>query len=258
MLGVIIIIVLSILLAKLIIHLLENSLDNNIDTSLNEYERLEQLNKKIKLNLCVTKEGEAEERYIELELQRQNFPKRVLRDMYIPYNGETKQIDVLLLTEFGIYVIESKDYSGWIFGSKNNKIWTQSLNKCRKYKFYNPIWQNNSHIKALCAYLHSKCEYFNLEEKYFNSLIIFSGKAEFKKIPNNLVNCEIINDYRLNDYINYENETKPKIFTETQLDEFYNILLPTIQVSDEIKQKHIENVKKYQIKNSWQLSQEWL
>lgn len=250
MLDFIIIIILAILLTKFIIYLVNINSNNNIETTKNPKEQLEQLNNRIKSNLNSIREGEAEERYIELELQRQNFPKRVLRDMYIPYNGETKQIDVLLLTGFGIYVIESKDYSGWIFGSENNKIWTQSLNKYRKYKFYNPIWQNNSHIKALCAYLHSKCEYFNLEEKYFNSLIIFSGKAEFKKIPNNLVNCEIINDYRLNNYINYENETKPKIFTETQLDEFYNMLLPTTQVSDEIKQKHIENVKKYQIKNS--------
>jgi hypothetical protein len=255
MLGAIIIIVIAVLLTKLIIYLSENSLDNHIDKSQNEKERLEQLNKRVQSDICSinieeTREGEAEERYIESELQRQNFPKRVLRDMYIPYNGETKQIDVLLLTQFGIYVIESKDYSGWIFGSLNSKIWTQSLNKNNRYKFYNPIWQNNSHIKALCTYLHSKCEYFNLEDDDFYSLIIFSGKAELKKIPQNLVDCKVINDYELNDYINYENMNKPQIFTEEQLDKFYNILLPTTQVSDEVKQKHIENVKKYQIKNS--------
>lgn len=255
MLGAIIIIVIAVLLTKLIIHLSENSLNNRIDESQNEKNRLEQLNKRIQsdiysINIGETREGEAEERYIELELQRQYFPKRVLRDMYIPYRRETRQIDVLLLTQFGIYVIESKNYSGWIFGSENSKIWTQSLNKHSRYKFYNPIWQNKSHIKALCAYLHSKCEYFNLEEKYFNSLIIFSGKAELKKIPQNLVDCKVINDYELNDCINYENMNKPQIFTEEQLDKFYNILLPTTQVSDEVKQKHIENVKKYQIKNS--------
>lgn len=82
------------------------------------------------------------------------------------------------------------------------------------------------------------------------TLIIFSEKAEFKKIPTNLVDCKVINDYELNDCINYENMNKPQIFTEDQLNKFYNILLPTTQVSDEVKQKHIENVKKYQIKNS--------
>lgn len=255
MLSFIIFIIIVILLIKFIFYIINTISNKNIDTSQNEKERLEQLNKRIQsdiysIDIGETREGEAEERYIESELQRQNFTKRVLRDMYIPYNGETKQIDVLLLTQFGIYVIESKDYSGWIFGSLNSKIWTQSLNKHSRYKFYNPIWQNNSHIKALCTYLHSKCEYFNLEEKYFYSLIIFSGKAELKEIPKNLVDCKVINDYELNDCINYENMNKPQIFTEEQLDKFYNILLPTTQVSDEVKQKHIENVKKYQIKNS--------
>lgn len=243
MLGIIIIIVLAILLTKFIIYLGNISSNNNIDTTQNERERLNQLTNRIKADLNSIEEGEAEERYIELELQRQNFPKRVLRDMYIPYNGETKQIDVLLLSEFGIYVIESKDYSGWIFGSENSKIWTQSLNKHSRYKFYNPIWQNKSHIKALC-------EFLKLEEKYFYSLIVFSGKAELKKIPDDTENYKIINDYEINDYIKKENEIKTKVFTETQLDIFYNMLLPTTQVSDEVKQTHIENVKKYQIKNS--------
>lgn len=110
-------------------------------------------------------------------------------------------------------------------------------------------FMQQSHIKALYEYLHLKYQYFTLEEKFFKSLIIFSGKAEFKKIPNRSESYQIINNYELNNYINHENET-PQIFTESQLDELYNILLPTTQVSDEIKQKHIENVKKYQIKHS--------
>lgn len=144
MLGIIIVIVIIVIIAEII----SNS-SNNIEPPKNENERLDNLNKKIQRSYYSLNEGEAEERYIESELQKQNFPKRVLRDMYIPYNNETKQIDVLLITEFGIYVIESKDYSGWIFGSENNKNWTQSLNKNSRYSFYNPIWQNRSHIKAL-------------------------------------------------------------------------------------------------------------
>lgn len=243
MLGIIIIIVLAILLTKFIIYLGDIGLNNNIDTSQNSKEQLEQLNNRIKADLRSINKGEAEERYIELELLRQNFPKRVLRDMYIPYNGETKQIDVLLLAEFGIYVIECKDYSGWIFGNINNINWRVQYNKNSNRSFYNPIKQNNGHIKALCEFLY-------LEEKYFKSLIVFSGKAEFKKIPKSTESYKIINDYEINDYINYENQIKTPIFTEEQLDRFYNILLPTTQVSDEVKQKHIENVKKHQIKNS--------
>lgn len=87
----------------------------------------------------------------------------MLQNVYIPKsNGEATKIDLLYITAKGIFVIESKNYSGYIFGSENNPKWTVTLyagktwygkKMVRKHQFYNPIWQNRTHIKYLKKYL---------------------------------------------------------------------------------------------------------
>ena len=52
-----------------------------------------------------------------------------------------------MIHEKGIFVIESKNYSGWIFGNERDKKWTQVLANGDKNYFFNPILQNKIHIK---------------------------------------------------------------------------------------------------------------
>lgn len=78
---------------------------------------------------------------------------KILCNVYVPYQGKTSEIDIILIHEKGIYVLESKNYSGWIFGSAEQKNWTQCFNKNKKYQFYNPILQNQTHINALSNFL---------------------------------------------------------------------------------------------------------
>ena len=96
---------------------------------------------------------------------------KFLFNTYVPKtNGETSEIDVLMIHQKGIFVFESKNYSGWIFGSEKNKTWYQTLPKGRhkshKEPFYNPIMQNHSHIKHLKAFVGGKIP--------THSVIIFS------------------------------------------------------------------------------------
>lgn len=83
---------------------------------------------------------------------------------------------MIMLHESGIYVFESKNYDGWIFGSETQKNWTQSLasgrGKTRKYTFLNPIIQNKVHVKWLQSYLHDNS---NLP---VYSYIVFSERCE--------------------------------------------------------------------------------
>ncbi|OCA90574.1 hypothetical protein A8F94_01445 [Bacillus sp. FJAT-27225] len=73
----------------------------------------------------------------------------VLNDLYIPTeNGQTTQIDHILISRKGIFVIEMKNYTGWIFGTEKSPSWTKVRNK-HKQPFQNPIRQNYGHIKAL-------------------------------------------------------------------------------------------------------------
>lgn len=65
---------------------------------------------------------------------------------YIPNrSGDKIEIDMIMLCQKGIYVIENKNYSGWIFGDEKSKNWCETL-KGKKYFFYNPIKQNRTTV----------------------------------------------------------------------------------------------------------------
>ncbi|WP_164985350.1 nuclease-related domain-containing protein [Ammoniphilus sp. CFH 90114] len=72
-----------------------------------------------------------------------------INDIMIPTaEGKTSQIDHIVLSLYGIFVIETKNYQGWIFGKDQQQYWTQTIYK-RKEKLFNPVWQNKGQIKAL-------------------------------------------------------------------------------------------------------------
>ena len=93
----------------------------------------------------------------------------------------TVQIDHVIVSRFGIFVIEAKNYQGWIFGSEQQAEWTQSLPGGRKFRFQNPLRQNYRHIKSLADFL-------SLPERYFHSVVMFWGESEFKtSMPPNVM-----------------------------------------------------------------------
>ena len=99
----------------------------------------------------------------------------LLNDLYIPKeNGTTTQIDHVVISDKGLFVIETKNYNGWIFGSQNSKHWTQVIYK-RKEKFYNPIWQNAGHMKELRHFLGD-----SYSDIPMYSIIVFGKQATLK------------------------------------------------------------------------------
>ena len=133
--------------------------------------------------------GEAGEWAIEYALRR-TLPSDIyiLRNLYIPYKDIVTEVDLVLLHETGIYVFESKNYSGWIFGNKTNKQWTQLFKNGQKIKFYNPILQNRTHINAIVKQL--KLPLGQRPKSY----IVFSEHCELKAVPKsdeNTVICQI-------------------------------------------------------------------
>ena len=100
---------------------------------------------------------------------------KVLRNAYVPKEGGgTSEIDVLFITSRGVFVIESKNYSGWIFGNEADRMWTARLQSGQSNRFYNPIRQNRGHIKWLGRYVG--------EDVPLYSLVVFSERCELKKI----------------------------------------------------------------------------
>ena len=97
----------------------------------------------------------------------------LINNITIPTSdGGTTQIDHVLVSEYGIFVIETKDYSGWIFGSKTNRKWTQSFPNS-KFKFQNPLHQNNKHVSELCK------QFDFLPKDTFKSIVVFTDRCEF-------------------------------------------------------------------------------
>ena len=88
-------------------------------------------------------------------------------------DGATTQIDHILVSRFGVFVIETKDYQGWIFAGATDRNWTQVLYRA-KFRFQNPIHQNYKHVCAVR-------ELFEfLEPDIVHPVVVFTGKAEFK------------------------------------------------------------------------------
>lgn len=106
----------------------------------------------------------------------------LLNDCTLPDDlSGTTQIDHILLSPYGIFVIETKNYKGWIFGGEHQKMWTQKIFK-NSYKFQNPIHQNYKHIKVLEQVLEDVVD-LNL----IHSAIVFMPDCEFKtQMPPNV------------------------------------------------------------------------
>jgi|ERR1043166_4941804 hypothetical protein len=96
----------------------------------------------------------------------------LLNNVTLETEDGTTQIDHILITETGIFVIETKHYQGWIYGGPNQSHWTQVIFK-KKSKFQNPIRQNYGHVKTVQSL-------FTLPADNFIPLIVFTGDAEFK------------------------------------------------------------------------------
>jgi hypothetical protein len=95
----------------------------------------------------------------------------------------TTQIDHIIVSKYGIFVVETKNMKGWIFGSANQKQWTQKIFK-HTSKFQNPLHQNYKHVKTLEDLLLTGCKAKN---DYIFSVIIFIGNSTFKtKMPDNI------------------------------------------------------------------------
>nr|WP_086938258.1 NERD domain-containing protein [Thaumasiovibrio occultus] len=104
---------------------------------------------------------------------------RLIKDVTLPTDDGTTQVDHVLVSKFGIFVVETKNMKGWIFGSKSQKQWTQKIYR-HSSKFQNPLHQNYKHVKTLESLL-------SIDIAYLHSVVIFIGDSTFKTtMPENV------------------------------------------------------------------------
>ena len=155
---------------------------------------------------------------------------RQINNLILIYdNGKSHQIDHIEISHNGIFCLETKNYSGWIFGSENPAEWTQCLYTGEKNYFINPLKQNKSHI-----YHMSKV----LDKKYkINSVVVMvQNNADRVNIPN------VINLDELKWYLNSFNDGTT--YSIEEMDYIYNKLLNA--ASDISNKEHIKNLRQTQ------------
>ena len=171
-------------------------------------------------------------------------PKAIFHDLYVK-NGENgfAQIDVAVATKVGIIVFEVKDYSGWIFGKGQQNQWTQVLSHgfkyqtTKKYRFYNPVLQNESHINIL------KKQSKQMNKIPYYSVIVFYGDCELRDISFIPSGTFVAKPHRLGEVLDTIFANPDANYTDKH--EIMNILKSAVDNGNdsETQNKHVENIK---------------
>ena len=196
-------------------------------------------NKELIQSVTSLSRGTASEQHLILTLLKSGIhPQAIFHDLYIVRNdGKFSQIDLVVATRVGIIVFEVKDFSGWIYGKGNQTKWTQVLAYGNeKYRFYNPLMQNNTHIKQLRQKMK--------ENVPFYSVVVFYGDSELQDISFIPKGTFVTKWYRVIDVVN-------TIIQENPLANYKNkhrvveILKEAVANGDELgtESQHIENIK---------------
>jgi hypothetical protein len=110
------------------------------------------------------------------EIVRANFSPpdyHLMNHVTLRLQGGTTQIDHILVSRFGVFVLETKHYKGWIFGHPDQAKWTKTIFMFRS-RFQNPLHQNDRHVRAVRELLDF------LPTTAIRSVVVFTGEAEFK------------------------------------------------------------------------------
>ena len=162
---------------------------------------------------------------------------RVLNNIYLPLpDGTTSQIDHIVVSRYGLFVIETKNYKGWIFCDRDSKVWTQCLSgkgyrKPIKNTFPNPIRQNYSHLCAI-----ENCT--TIPKVFMHPVVTFSGEATFKtNRPEGVCYFGSVVSY-------IKSFTKP-IIKDRQVDEIASAILEwQATLTKSQKANHVSNLKR--------------
>lgn len=162
---------------------------------------------------------------------KHTFPRRhkLMHHVTLPIRAGTTEIDHIIVADTGVFVIEAKHYSGWVFGRAGDAQWTQVLYRTHR-RFQNPIRQNYGHIKAVQALS-------NFPDQHYISVVVFTGTAQLKTdMAPGVV--------RLAELGSFLNQPRPVVFTPEQMALIIGrIELARLDRSAEADEQHINNVR---------------
>ncbi len=146
--------------------------------------------------------------------QNANFALGAVSDLP---GSEYVQIDCLALNQAGLFVFESKDYSGWIYGTESQKYWTETLNFGQeKHRFYNPIKQNSLHITSVAPLV---------PDIPIFSIIVFGNEATFKTPFKTLpANCHICHQSQIHSILSQISAQSSRHLSDIAIQEISQII----------------------------------
>lgn len=167
-----------------------------------------------------------------LKLELKKLPKnkyKLLNNIMVEDEKGTHQIDHVVISKYGIFVIEMKNYYGLIIGNQYKEKWYQYLGK-RKYPFHNPMYQNYGHVKTLSIAL-------NLSEELFIPITCFSNQVKLKVTSNKpVVQVDTIN----RNILKYTEEIITCNLNELSLK------IENMNILDKAKRKeHVKNIRNF-------------
>jgi hypothetical protein len=153
----------------------------------------------------------------------------LLNDVMLEYDGRTSQIDHILVSNYGVFVIETKNCKGWIYGDEYSQYWTQVIYK-RKERLYNPIRQNYGHVQAL------KIALSEFGEIKFIPIVVFSVQADLKVETKS----EVIYTVNLHKTIKKYSE---EVLSDSVKEKIFNKIL-SLNVGDrEKRREHVNSIR---------------
>lgn len=157
---------------------------------------------------------------------------KVLNDLMLPSKGNSSatQIDHVVVSNYGIFCIETKAYKGWIFGSANQEFWTQVIYR-HKERFYNPLRQNFAHAKAIENLLGSQ----RLKAPII-SLVAFPNAGKLKISGTDQVGYTRDVIRKIESYINV-------VYSDVERNEIANLLVSANIIDKEARKLHNREVR---------------
>jgi restriction system protein len=176
--------------------------------------------------------GAAGERRVNSTLRRKLAEQDyiVLEDLTLPTSNGTTQVDHIVISRYGIFVIETKNMSGWIFGGETQARWTQVMRR-HKSQFQNPLRQNFLHIKVVQDLLCIRID-------QLENLVAFVGSAEPKtEMPPNVF-------WSRGELLNHIASKKTVQFTDSEVRDFAQRLRNSaLGENKETRRAHVQHVR---------------
>ena len=178
--------------------------------------------------------------FLNISLNKAEY--KLLKDVTLPTEDGSTQIDHIIVSRYGIFVVETKNMKGWIFGSEHQKRWTQSIYG-KTHSFQNPLHQNYKHTKTLQKLL-------DLDDGKVFSVVVFVGEATLKTdMPNNIV--------RPRGLLKFIKAHDRAIFTPREMENIIDSIERTrFSKSFSTHREHVENLKTKKSQESKDSTQE--